>query len=113
MDAETLRGFALALPMVTEGFPFDNETLVLAIEQSDEVIPVYCFDESHYKTTTFGFKKIGNFRAQFLLESLINLDKNLRAIGSGLIVVKGKPEIEITKLAKKFAIQKVFAKEVL
>lgn len=29
MDAETLRGFALTLPMVTEGFPFDNETLVL------------------------------------------------------------------------------------
>lgn len=29
MDAENLRAFALALPMVTEGFPFDNETLVL------------------------------------------------------------------------------------
>ncbi len=29
MDAETLRAFALTLPMVTEGFPFGNDALVL------------------------------------------------------------------------------------
>ena len=32
----------------------DNETLVRAIEQSDEILPVYCFDEDHFKTTEFG-----------------------------------------------------------
>jgi len=35
----------------------DNETLVQAIEQSDEIIPVYCFDESLFKITEFGFNK--------------------------------------------------------
>ena len=89
----------------------DNETLVRAVEQSDEIIPVYCFDDSHYTTTSFGFKKTGSYRAQFLLESLIDLDKNLRAIGSGLIVVKGKPEEKIIELVKKYNIEKVFAKE--
>jgi deoxyribodipyrimidine photo-lyase len=89
----------------------DNETLVRAIEQSDEVIPVYCFDEDHFKTTEFGFKKTGNFRAQFLLESLADLDKNLRALNSGLIVVRGKPEIELYKLAQKYKVQKVFCKK--
>ena len=89
----------------------DNETLVLAMEQSDEVIPVYCFDEAHFKTTKFGFKKTGNFRAHFLLESLMDLDKNLRAVGSGLIVVKGKPEVEIAKLIEKYNVQKVYAKD--
>ena len=89
----------------------DNETLVRAIEQSDEVIPVYCFDEDHFKTTEFGFKKTGNFRAQFLLESLADLDKNLRALNSGLIVVRGKPEIELYKLAQKYQVQKVFCKK--
>jgi deoxyribodipyrimidine photo-lyase len=89
----------------------DNETLVLAMEQSDEVIPVYCFDEAHFKTTKFGFKKTGNFRAHFLLESLMDLDKNLRAVGSGLIVVKGKPEMEIAKLIEKYNVQKVYAKD--
>ena len=89
----------------------DNETLVQAIAQSDEIIPVYCFDDSHFTTTEFGFSKTGSFRAQFLLESLIDLDTNLRAIGSGLIIVKGKPEIEVVNLAKRYEVNKVFAKE--
>ena len=89
----------------------DNETLVKAIEQSDEIIPVYCFDESHFKTTEFGFQKIGNFRTQFLLESLQDLDKNLRAIGSGLLIVRGKPEYELYKVAQKYNAQKLFSKK--
>ena len=89
----------------------DNETLIKAIAQSDEIIPVYCFDDSHFTTTEFGFSKTGSFRAQFLLESLIDLDTNLRAIGSGLIIIKGKPEIEIVNLAIKHEVYKVFAKE--
>ena len=89
----------------------DNETLVKAIEQSDEIIPVYCFDESHFKTTEFGFQKTGNFRTKFLLESLQDLDKNLRAIGSGLVIVRGKPEYELYKIADKYKAQKLFAKK--
>ena len=75
----------------------DNETLIQAIQQTAEVIPVYCIDEQHFQTTEFGFKKTGNFRAQFLLESLVDLDNSLRELGSGLIVVKGRPEIELYK----------------
>lgn len=88
----------------------DNETIIKAISQSDQVIPVYCFDESHYKTTKYGFKKTGSFRAQFLIESLEDLDKSLRQLGSGLLIVKGKPEIEIPKIVQEFKVQKVFAK---
>jgi deoxyribodipyrimidine photo-lyase len=88
----------------------DNETLVKAITQSQDVIPVYCFDDSHFETTKFGFKKTGSFRAQFLLESLQDLDTNLRKIGSALIIVKGKPEIEIPKIVQQYKAQKVFAK---
>ena len=76
----------------------DNEALVKAIAQSKEVIPVYCFDESHFETTEHGFKKTGSFRAQFLLESLQDLDVKLRELGSGLRIVQGKPEVEIPKL---------------
>ena len=88
----------------------DNETLAKAIAQSDQIVPVYCFDESHFETTKYGFKKTGNFRAQFLLESLLDLDKNLRELGSGLVIIKGKPEIEIPKIASEYKVQKVFAK---
>ncbi|WP_241767259.1 deoxyribodipyrimidine photo-lyase [Flavobacterium psychrophilum] len=88
----------------------DNETIIKAILQSEQIIPVYCFDDSHFETTKYGFKKTGSFRAQFLLESLQDLDKNLRAIGSGLVITKGKPEIEIPKIAKEYKAQKVFSK---
>jgi deoxyribodipyrimidine photo-lyase len=88
----------------------DNETLVKAIAQSEEIVPVYCLDDSHFETTAYRFNKTGSFRTQFLLESLQDLDRNLRAIGSGLIVVKGKPEIEIPKLVKNYQALKVFAK---
>ena len=88
----------------------DNETLVKAIAISENVIPVYCFDESHFETTSYGFKKTGSFRAQFLLESLQDLDARLKTLGSGLIILKGKPEIEIPKIVNQFKAQKVFAK---
>ncbi len=88
----------------------DNETLVKAISQSQQLIPVYCFDDSHFETTQYGFQKTGSFRAQFLLESLQDLDTNLRKIGSGLLIVKGKPEVEIPKIVQKYNATKVFAK---
>lgn len=88
----------------------DNETLVKAISQSQQLIPVYCFDDSHFETTKYGFKKTGSFRAQLLLESLQDLDDNLRKIGSGLLIVKGKPEVEIPKIVQKYNATKVFAK---
>ena len=88
----------------------DKETLVKAISQSQQVISVYCFDDSHFETTKYGFKKTGSFRAQFLLESLTDLDKNLRELGSGLLIVKGKPEVEIPKIVQKYNATKVFAK---
>ena len=88
----------------------DNETLVKAIAQSDQIIPVYCFDDSHFETTDYGFKKTGNFRTQFLLESLENLDRSLRELNSGLLILRGKPEVEIPRIIKEYKALKVFAK---
>lgn len=88
----------------------DNETLLKAISQNDSVVPIYCFDDSHFTTTAYGFKKTGNFRAQFLMESLLDLDTNLRALGSGLLILKGKPEIEIPKVVKQYKAGRVYAK---
>lgn len=88
----------------------DNETLVKAIAQSEKIIPVYCLDEAQFETTVYGFKKTGSYRAQFLLESLQDLDAKLRTLGSGLRIVMGKPEVEIPKLLQEYKAQKVFAK---
>ena len=88
----------------------DNETLIKAIAQSDRIVPIYCFDESHFETSVYGFQKTGSFRAQFLIESLQDLDGKLRTLGSGLRIIIGKPEVEIPKLVQEYKAQKVFAK---
>jgi len=89
----------------------DNETLLRAIRENDEIIPVYCFDPDHFNKTDFGFQKTGTFRAQFLLESLAALDQSLRNKGSGLLIVRGKPEKELFNLVKEYNVQKIYAKK--
>ncbi|MFP9117035.1 DASH family cryptochrome [Flavobacterium sp. RNTU_13] len=89
----------------------DNEVLVRAIQQSQAVVPVYCFDPEHYTTTRFGFKKTGAYRFSFLLQSLTALDTALRKLGSGLVIVTGKPEEELPKLAREYNARKLFAKK--
>jgi len=90
---------------------YDNETLNKAVAESDEIVPVYCFDDSHYTTTHHGFKKTGAFRAQFILESVADLDARLREMNSGLIVVKGKPEEQLALIAKQYNATAVYAKK--
>ncbi len=89
----------------------DNETLVKAVESRDTLVPVYCLDQTLFSKTNFGFRKTGSFRAQFLLESINDLDRQLRQLGSGLLLLRGKPEDELPKLAKQFNAHRVYAKK--
>ena len=87
----------------------DNETLIHAMQMSDVVIPVYCFDDDHFTISPLEFHKTGSFRITFLFEALTDLDNNLRAIGSGLIAVKGKPEQALSALALYFNANKIYS----
>jgi deoxyribodipyrimidine photo-lyase len=80
----------------------DNEALRDALSHLHEIIPIYVFDERMFNgVTSFGFPKTGAFRAQFIIESVRNLRKNLRSRGSELLVRIGKPEEIIAELAGK------------
>lgn len=57
-----------------------------------QVVPLYCFDPRHFITTPWGNPKTGNFRAQFLLESVLDLKQSLRNVGSDLVIKLGRPE---------------------
>lgn len=80
----------------------DNEALTEALDYTDEVVPVYVFDERLFKghTSRYGFRKIGHHRAQFIIESVDALRKALREKGSDLVIRVGKPEEEVYELAK-------------
>ncbi len=89
----------------------DNECLVRALAENDEVIPFYCLDEQLFVTTRYGFKKAGAFRLKFLKESLQQLDEELRTAGSGLMLLKGTPEKQIAGLVRIFDAQSVYAEK--
>ncbi len=91
----------------------DHEALWRATQKNAMVIPVYCFDERHFAPIKLGFRKTGIFRAKFLLEAVANLQKNLQKIGSNLVILKGKPEVQIAALAQQIGVKAVFgSKEV-
>lgn len=90
----------------------DHEPLRTAVTEmqatSVQIVPVYCFDPRQFGQTSFGFPKTGAFRAQFLLESVADLRRSLRAIGSDLVVRQGLPEVVIPQLVKQLGITAVY-----
>jgi len=87
----------------------DNESLIEAMNKCKNVLPVFVFDERIFMGhTKFGFEKSAKFRTKFIIESVEDLRKNLKAKGSDLIIRVGKPEEEIFKLAEQLKSSWVF-----
>lgn len=79
----------------------DNEALVDALGHNDEVIPLYVIDPRIFEgKTSFGFPKTGQYRLQFIIESLVDLRQNLRRLGSDLYIRYGHPETVIPEFAR-------------
>ncbi|XP_054798628.1 cryptochrome DASH, chloroplastic/mitochondrial isoform X2 [Prosopis cineraria] len=90
----------------------DNEALYNAWLASESVLPVYCIDPRLFGTTYyFGFPKSGALRAQFLIECLADLRKNLMKRGLNLFIQHGKPEDILPDLAKAFGAHTVYAQK--
>lgn len=77
----------------------DNECLQWANRNADHVIPLYCFDPEHFKSTHhFNFPKTGKHRANFILECVKDLRVALQRAGSNLIVRHESPVAAIDGL---------------
>jgi deoxyribodipyrimidine photo-lyase len=73
----------------------DNPALCAALEASDRIVPVFCFDDR----ILHGRHASGS-RTQFLLECLADLDGSLRERGGRLVIRHGRPEEELPKLGR-------------
>ena len=69
----------------------DNPALHAAMQHA-ECVPVYCLDPRWFVPDSRGLVRCGARRAQFLLESLVDLKRSLRLAGSDLLVLSGEPE---------------------
>jgi deoxyribodipyrimidine photo-lyase len=86
----------------------DHGPLAAAIQISAQIIPVYCFDLRQFGKTSFGFEKTGPFRAQFLIESVLNLRESLRSHNSDLLIRTGQPEQIVPELAQALHVDAVY-----
>ncbi|KAA0038767.1 cryptochrome DASH [Cucumis melo var. makuwa] len=88
----------------------DNEALYKAWISSEAVLPVYCVDPRLFGSTCyFGFPKTGALRAQFIVECLADLKRNLTKRGLNLLIQHGKPEEILPSLAKALGAHTVYA----
>jgi deoxyribodipyrimidine photo-lyase len=84
----------------------DNQALTAALEEGADVLPVFILDEQIFLNPNYSEKRVN-----FLLAGLHALDEDLRRLGSGLIIRRGDPVVEIPKLAAECGVENVFAEE--
>src|SRR3954452_2329169 len=73
----------------------DHPALRAAVDSSDAVIPVFCLDDR-----LLHGRHASGPRTQFMLECLADLDESLRERGGRLVVRRGQPGRELSKLAE-------------
>ena len=78
----------------------DNPLLAEALAH-DCVLPVYVFDPSEYEAFPgLPFRKTGEHRLRFLLESLTDLQRSFQALGSDIAFRTGDPATALAAFAK-------------
>jgi len=86
----------------------DNEILLRAVERSQRIVPVYCFDPRHFTRTKYGTQKTGVLRAAFLSENVAALRQSLQQLGGDLIVEYGHPEKVLPQIAETYQVDEVY-----
>jgi deoxyribodipyrimidine photo-lyase len=71
-------------------------------------VAYYSFDPRHYGTTLWGFSKTAFFRAQFLIESVAELQRSLSELNISLIIDNRPPEEGIPDWVHRLNISKIF-----
>ena len=87
----------------------DHEALYRACKNAERIIPVYILDPRVWENGSFGFIKTGQFRTQFLLQSLDDLAVSLRKLGTNLVVRQGYPEELLPEMTQEFGAEAIYA----
>ena len=89
----------------------DNISLKKAIDENHQIIAVYFFDPKYFDKDVFGFHKTAKFRAQFLIETIVDLKKNLAELNITLFTYHDNPELKIASLCDEFSVDKIYTQK--
>ncbi len=77
-------------------------------KSADTLLPVYCLNPARFRKLPLGFAKTGPWRTRFLLESLKDLQTQLKQLGSDLYVFLGPPQQIIPALVTQIQADAVY-----
>ncbi len=86
----------------------DNEMLVRALENGNQIVPVYCFDPRHFAGTVYGNRKTGVLRAEFIRRNVQSLREQFRRAGGDLLVAFGEPQQLLPELCRTLKVDEVY-----
>jgi len=89
----------------------DNESLVKAHEECDDLICCYCVEKSTFDKLELGFRKADLVRFKFLEQSVIDLRNNLESIGGHLFIGELSAINTLPELIKLYGITDIYAEE--
>jgi len=89
----------------------DNISLKKSIENNSNTIAVYFFDPKLFKVDKFGFQKTAKFRANFLIETIIDLKNNLKDLNITLLTYFDSPENKLEELCKEHSVSAIYTQK--
>jgi len=89
----------------------DNTSILKAIQNHDKVVAIYFFDPKYFKEDEFGFQKTAKFRAQFLLETIIDLKQQLEELSITLLTYFDAPENQLLNITETYKVDTIYTQK--
>ncbi len=89
----------------------DNESLFKVQQENLPFLALYIFDSDFFVQKQFGFRKIGKFRAKFLLETVLDLERNLNQIKIPFLKKSGKTKDIFLEISEHYEINAIFCQD--
>jgi len=90
----------------------DNPAFKQACQESDVLLPIYIHPRHLEEKTSWGFSRVSENRKIFLEESLRDLQKQLRMMGSELLEITGDPLAIFKDLQSKFDTNRIYCEQI-
>ena len=88
----------------------DNECITRALDECDEVLCVYIMETPIWNPSA-ETPRMGSNRAQFILESLRELEEEIKELGGSIEFIKGRAVDEIPRVMESFGAEHCYAQK--
>lgn len=89
----------------------DSESLYKIMQEELPFLAVYIFEDREFKSSQFGSRKTGKYRAKFIMETVEDLKNNFTRKNIPFLIKKGDTATIFKKLADRFEVMKIFCQE--